>query len=488
MYSSLINGIAKAFIKEEPGVLLVVNPDRFLYRKDVQIELEACGIRVIVEKALEQRIAYELRNSEFKDIKHVLVRGSREHFPEDMRLSCPFHQFHIRDYIQGYHIPLVVSQTLPVLDYLQTHPQIDTLNLASTETYIREHAIPQVEKTFDLDKFSQGVNDSINREEIDWKQVIELVSDGINKSLESNSYEQLSGLLHKVNRAFQQELKGNYTTYINSNPIHKPKVVTRIQDHIHLNSKRNKTALVVVDGMSYWQYQLLKDLLYDESRKISEDYTYAWIPSTTEYSRQGIFKGDIPKTTYIQNPKNEEKLFVEYWSDKGIPGHEIGYYHGGKIPGIGQYRKLAVVLNALDEKMHAAQDLKDLRSLTLNWKERGELQSIIHKLLESGFVVYLTSDHGNIQATSWRELKSAEKVGTQKTGSRSKRHVTYTEKWLSDKLIRENHELDELVIVQDTSVVFKDIKSFSNKNTLVSHGGAHFLEVIVPFIRIEHAN
>ena len=137
MHSSLINGIAKALIKEEPGVLLVVNPDRFLYREDVQIELEACGIRVIVDKSLEQRIAYELRNSEFKDIKHVLVRGSREQFPEDMRMSCPFHQFHIRDFIQGYNIPMVVTQTLPVLDYLQKHPQIETLNLASTETYIQ---------------------------------------------------------------------------------------------------------------------------------------------------------------------------------------------------------------------------------------------------------------------------------------------------------------------------------------------------------------
>jgi hypothetical protein len=38
--------------------------------------------------------------------------------------------------------------------------------------------------------------------------------------------------------------------------------------------------------------------------------------------------------------------------------------------------------------------------------------------------------------------------------------------------------------MEDQAVYFKDDLSFSREKTLVTHGGAHLLEVLIPFIEI----
>ncbi|MBK6380091.1 MAG: PglZ domain-containing protein [Chitinophagaceae bacterium] len=58
--------------------------------------------------------------------------------------------------------------------------------------------------------------------------------------------------------------------------------------------------------------------------------------------------------------------------------------------------------------------------LTENWIDRSKIRSIIKQLTEAGFRIFLTSDHGNIQAKGWRGLNGREKLGKNKSGSRRK--------------------------------------------------------------------
>ena len=134
--------------------------------------------------------------------------------------------------------------------------------------------------------------------------------------------------------------------------------------------------------------------------------------------------------------------------------------------------------------MHSSTDLKDLLKLTENWIDRSKIRSIIKQLTEAGFRIVLTSDHGNIQAKGWRGLNGREKLGTNKSGSRSERHIEYPEKWLSDEFMDNNPELKDLVLMDDQAIYFKSDLSFSSKDLLVTHGGAHILEVLIPFIEI----
>jgi hypothetical protein len=136
--------------------------------------------------------------------------------------------------------------------------------------------------------------------------------------------------------------------------------------------------------------------------------------------------------------------------------------------------------------MHSSTDYIDLLKLTENWIERSQISKVIEELLHDGFKVFLTTDHGNIQAKGWRSLQGREKLGTNKSGSRSERHLEYTEKWLSEEFMQNNPELQDAVVREDQAIYFKSDLSFSRKETLVTHGGAHILEVLIPFIEISN--
>ena len=243
-----------------------------------------------------------------------------------------------------------------------------------------------------------------------------------------------------------------------------------------------KVALFVVDGLAFWQYELLRDKL--PNNRI-EEVIYSWIPSITQLSRQAIFRGSNPITEYRQGPPSEEKLWYSYWKLKGVNDFEIRYNHEKidfkNIEGIS---KFAIVFKDLDEKMHSSSDYKDLFNLTQNWIERSNILSHINKLQQFGFNVFLTTDHGNIQAKGWRSLQGREKLGTNKSGSRSERHIEYTEKWLSDEFIANNPEIKNSIVTEEQSIYFKSDLSFSRKETHVTHGGSHILEVLIPFIEI----
>ena len=47
-----------------------------------------------------------------------------------------------------------------------------------------------------------------------------------------------------------------------------------------------------------------------------------------------------------------------------------------------------------------------------------------------------------------------------------------------------NPELTESVVMEEQAIYFKNDLSFSKEETLVTHGGAHILEVLIPFIEI----
>jgi hypothetical protein len=83
---------------------------------------------------------------------------------------------------------------------------------------------------------------------------------------------------------------------------------------LNFNYRQEKIALVLIDGMSLWQYELLKTSF---SNIANEEVIYSWIPSITQLSRQAIFRGDNPVTEYRQDPINEKKLWKNIGSPKG---------------------------------------------------------------------------------------------------------------------------------------------------------------------------
>ena len=323
---------------------------------------------------------------------------------------------------------------------------------------------------------------------IRWDSAVTPISEVIRKSLKNHLYEEIEGYIQKLNERFQDHLNTHYwENILPSSSIKRPKVVSKVLDHISQNvSTEDKAALIVIDGMAYWQWLMLKDQLNEKGIEDEQYLTYSWLPSITQLSRQALFRGSHPETDYIQNPTNESKLWSSYWAAKNIPPTEIKYHHNSydfNLTGI--ENRLAFVNTELDHKMHSCSGYQDLYSLTVNWVKTGKVLKLIEKLNNSNFTIFLTTDHGNIQAEGWRNLRQIETFGANRSGSRSKRHLEYyVNESLANQFIENNPELLDRIKKYEETLYLTDDSAFTNKDTLVTHGGSHFLEVLIPFIKI----
>lgn len=484
MDNKFIQHIIKDFKDHSAKVFLIENNDRFLYREDVIKELNDWGFEVSTGTTLEQRFKYELKG---EAERLILLSQDNNMYLEDIKRNSIALEWSLAQYLKALHIPSVIQLDLGILDEVYKYQPHSNLNRSATQDFvdtIKDDSSSTKVNHFDCKAFSTLLDDQLSETIIDWTVISRLIANGICESIGKPDFEAVYQLVNKVNIVFQEDLVFNYKNSKNSSYIKKPKIVTKILDYLNYNFNKEKVALIVIDGMSFWQYHLLKEKL---NFKIDEDVIYSWIPSITQLSRQAIFRGDIPKVEYKQGPTNEKRLWKDYWSQKGFHDFEIAYQHeNNDISKFDSVSKLAMVFKDLDDKMHSSTDYVDLLSLTQNWIERSKIIDLITELHERKFNIFITTDHGNIQARGWRGLQGREKLGTNKSGSRSERHIEYTEQWLSDDLMLNNPDLKNYIVSEDQAIYFKNDLSFSNRDSLVTHGGAHLLEVLIPFIEIKY--
>ncbi|MBI9032248.1 BREX-3 system phosphatase PglZ [bacterium] len=343
-----------------------------------------------------------------------------------------------------------------------------------------------------LKRLDLALNDPIS--EINWSEMIRSVSMAYNNILDyrSISDKQYLTIEEKFNHKFQDYLDSYFTGLSSKSSVKKPYTVSQILNFMQFQSNNDaKQALIIIDGLNYWQWYIIETLLKKEAKyEISTDVCFSWIPSITSLSRQAIFKGAKPDIEYNQNPKNEEKNWNNFWLSQGIPGSDIKYFKfefQTKIEDFffGNSKFLAFVTNDIDDIMHSAlQGNNDLYNSTLSWLENSLFMKLLAKLKNDGYLIYVGSDHGNIEATGWRKLKGYEKFGTSK--SRSRRHLEYANRSLLNKFLDQNPELSSSMGTEDNLAYLKNKLAFESEGKkIVTHGGSHFWEVLTPFIRIK---
>ncbi len=485
MVKGLIEHIANDLRHQDYDVFLTENNDGFLYREDVQNALHVAGIDVVNGSKINQRIQFEL-----KDEGAILVLLCKDNsaYLEDIEKRAHVNEFSLNNYFNGYHIPSIVNLELELLDKLFAQKQFVRLNRAETlklieKTESQEISFPS-KPVFDLDLFDETILKLTNEETINWAVVCRTISKGLAETIDTPEFDPFITTVNKVNVMFQDYIQHSFQQTKNSSAVKKPQIVSKILDHLSFNYLHEKIALIVVDGLAYWQYELLNKIL-PPNRK--ENVISSWLPSITQLSRQAIFRGGAPEIDYRQGPVSENKLWKEYWEIKNVSSHKIRYCHNTvDFDNLRDITKFAIVLTDLDERMHNSTDYKDLLHFTQRWIEESGIVEKVEKLQEAGFTIFLTTDHGNIQAKGWRGLKGREKLGTNKSGSRSQRHLEYSDRWLKDEFIDNNPDLKGSITEQEGAIYFNSDLSFSTNDKLVTHGGAHILEVLIPFIEIKN--
>ena len=482
MDKSLIEHIVYDFKNHSNPVLLVENNDGFLFREDVIKLCKESDIKVVKGSSIKQRVEFELRDT---NSILVLLSEDNSNYLEDIKQKATAVEFFIKDYISGYHIPTISNESIPTLEIL--HETIQLVSLSKNQTIQEVKRVKSIVKKvtvipLDLQELSGSLDDVLAASVIDWVRIAKIISTALLASIGTKQLEKVMLKIKDVNDIFQDKHKKDFQSSKNSSAVKRPQIVSKILDYLNFNFKKEKVALIVVDGLSYWQYQLLSEKL---NGNLKEQVIYSWIPSITQLSRQAIFRGATPETDYKQGPTSELKLWKTYWKSKGFNELEIRYNHQKiDLENLINIKRFAAVYKDLDDYMHSSIDYTDLLKLTENWIQRSKIVSVVDSLLNENFKIFITTDHGNIQAKGWRGLQGKEKLGTNKSGSRSQRHLEYSEKWLSDEFISNNPELKDSLVMEDQAVYFKDDLSFSREKTLVTHGGAHLLEVLIPFIEI----
>ena len=480
MANKLIERLVGELSQLGSQIILTEDPHGFFSRKDTQSILKNYDFLVIEDLGLSQRITFELR-ADSPEKKFLFITKEWESYLEDIQKNSSRFHFLLADYLFGYHMASVLACPLQVIEEIYNDQPLTALSKAETLRRIGNLKSNEVE--FDIDSFKQSLQSELDQANISWFSIIQLVSTALSESIGTESEHQVIDRIETVNTEFQNELSSNYSQLPNSNAIERPKVVSKVLDHI--NGQRNeKDALVVLDGLAYWQYFLLKDEFQKFGLVSNESHTYSWIPSITQLSRQAIFRGSAPVAEYIQGPRNEEKLFRQFWQNENVLDHQIGYFYGeDKIDEqLSGYSKLAWVMKDFDDIMHSSPDYKEVLIRTKHRIDKLKLCERMLRLVHLGFTVHLTTDHGSIQTKPWRKLKGRENL-THRSGSKSMRHVEYESSSTALKFINENPELKDSVSQQENMIYFTNNQCFDSKS-IVTHGGSHMLETIIPLIKI----
>jgi hypothetical protein len=217
-----------------------------------------------------------------------------------------------------------------------------------------------------------------------------------------------------LNTTFAGWLADHYSSLINlppTNPAMLHHVPRRLARDIE-DSGSSRAALIVVDGLALDQWVTIRQLLQkqDANLVMRESATFAWIPTLTSVSRQSIFSGKPPLyfPSSINSTNSEEKLWKQFWEGHGLSRLDVAYQRGlgdGDAAGVldsaihpGKTKVVGLVVDKVDKIMHGMQlGSAGMHNQIKQWCHAGFLSALVGQLLDYGYEVWLTADHGNIQ-------------------------------------------------------------------------------------------
>ena len=314
----------------------------------------------------------------------------------------------------------------------------------------------------------------------------------------------INDIYSKINELFQTFIfEGNYELLFNY-PYHKkPYTVDRILDFINYNFKEENIALIVMDGMSYDEWFILKEHL--DSFRIRELESFSILPSITQFSRTSIFTGKTPNRFLKDDNKipynTEEKGFKNFFKGKDIDENDILF---GRIDlnnnfiktkskniefdYLKGYNALGLVCNLFDDESHSIKIFGENKSNLYKNIESAinssNLIKVIEILKENNYKILLTADHGNIYCEG-NGIKSNKMLEFE---SKSSRCLIFDSEILADNLIEGNE--DKCIkwnynhLSNDLFLVFAKEGFFGNGFS-ITHGSFMPEECIVPLIILE---
>lgn len=317
-----------------------------------------------------------------------------------------------------------------------------------------------------------------------WFNLIQVLAKAKIKELNSSNAD-LKGSFNQVvgalNQRFQRFIDNAYASLFSLSGVRRPVVVSRVLEYIKAQPDQRK-ALLVIDGMNYWQWLLIAKAFQSSGITVHSKSTMAYIPTITAWSRQALFRGNKPNL--MESNSKEATMFADFWKNNGYNDYQIGFQDFGihkplDLAAISDsVNILGLVNDDLDNIMHGSVLGNDqLMASTLQWIQQSRIVEYIGELRAKGFKVFITTDHGNVEAKGIKNLRLKEKIGSL---SRGKRHIHFSNQTMLTNFKEQNPDLN--IGIRDNSVFLKQEDAFTDQNVkVVTHGGSHLWEVLIPF-------
>lgn len=294
----------------------------------------------------------------------------------------------------------------------------------------------------------------------------------------------------ELDRAFGPWLRERFGEVMTlSTPL--PLTVDKIAPFLARRLRRGEAErilLVVVDGMGLAQWSTVHRTA--GLSVLASGAVFAMIPTLTPVSRQAIFAGQPPLAfpDTIRETGAEERRWRDFWRSEGQDVGAVGY---GRLTGaspderprLGDARVVGLVVSAVDEILHGAHVLGDIQvtSAVRAWGERGFLRSLVRRAVEGGYEVWVTSDHGNLEAEPLGRIQ--EGLAVEAAGVRVR--------WYANATLREGARAEGIAwdppgLPEGACYpLFAPGRSgYFSGDVRVTHGGISLDEVIVPLVRV----
>ncbi|NLM29097.1 MAG: BREX-3 system phosphatase PglZ [Methanomicrobiales archaeon] len=335
----------------------------------------------------------------------------------------------------------------------------------------------------------------------DWKQCARLWAEavvlysGSSQSALDQIKSQYCALHQKIETAFGEWILGTFPALQDRPYLPTPVMVHQIP-HYLAHRGGDRIALVVIDGMALDQWLTIKEMLGD-SFTYTEDLVCAWVPTLTSISRRSLFAGEKPSLVSGagRSTQSEENLWRTFWHNQGKPDWHIWYSRGNKLKSLAETDELihdatpmiaGFIINTVDELIHSTLlGMPQMHDSIRRWMKTGNLQRFITCLLDRGYQIYITADHGNVCACGIGIPRQGDLIAEKSLRARIYHQASFAEEahrtFPEDSFVWPSQYLGTGHAV----LLASGLKAFSSPGTeILSHGSIALEEVLVPFIQI----
>jgi len=396
--------------------------------------------------------------------------------------------------IDGFSLVIVTEESIDSIDF-------DLFKIAEAEHRIFNYTFPQ----FFPDSLIRIETLSRTRVETaeEWFSFSEELGKAIYDFYSSETYYQYNDffmtIINTINHNFLFWCDKKYSSILSG--FIKPKSLNNLLPHIAYElrkKKHEKVALLIFDGMAFDQWELLqKEIATIRNVQVETSGLFSMIPSLTSVSRQAIFSGKLPKDypDSIRTTHKESALWDAFWKkekesnavyirpQEDFSAQLLTVYDALNND---QTKIIGTVISGIDELMHNMDHgYSQLYKSMEIWLKDSGITTLIRDLLLKDFFIYITADHGNLEALPGNKINEGVLADT-----KGQRVRIYDRESARENIIDKYdnlHKIDstKYALPDDFyAVVQENAEYFGSNGRIITHGGLSVQEVIVPFIRI----